>query len=318
MPRRPSLLTRLATALAPCLLAACAGAGAQVRPPEAALAPQLTETASAVAPVQVEPPPAIRGGGGRAARRAGRAGRARHAPGADLLRAGGAAGADARGGAPLPPVRHHGVAVRHRAGGLRGAAPVAGGAPRHRDLDLGSPALPRRLAGAAGARRGDHHRRRAHQRVPARLFPSWSDTACPSRWPSTPRPSRGGRHEAVTWGDVRAMLASGLCEIESHSHIHGHMDRLTVETNRREAEVSRSILEARTGVRPEAFRLPLRRQRPPRPGASSRRPATARPSPPGGARSPRRRRASRCRGSGVGRDTTMAAFARLFAAPQGA
>jgi peptidoglycan/xylan/chitin deacetylase (PgdA/CDA1 family) len=67
----------------------------------------------------------------------------------------------------------------------------------------------------------------------------------------------GGRPEAVKWPEVREMLASGLCEIESHSHIHGHMDRLTIETNRREAEVSREILAARTGVRPEAFVFPF-------------------------------------------------------------
>src|SRR5262249_19134884 len=36
-----------------------------------------------------------------------------------------------------------------------------------------------------------------------------------------------------------------------------HMDRLTDETNKREVELSRSILEARTGVRPEAFVYPF-------------------------------------------------------------
>ncbi|APR75428.1 polysaccharide deacetylase [Minicystis rosea] len=67
----------------------------------------------------------------------------------------------------------------------------------------------------------------------------------------------GHRPEAVTWDAVREMLSSGLCEIASHSHIHGHMDRLTDARNQSEAMLSRSILEARTGVRPEAFVYPF-------------------------------------------------------------
>jgi peptidoglycan/xylan/chitin deacetylase (PgdA/CDA1 family) len=65
------------------------------------------------------------------------------------------------------------------------------------------------------------------------------------------------RAEALTWEQVREMVASGLCELASHSHIHGHMDRLTKERNQQEAELSRSILEARTGVRPEVFVFPF-------------------------------------------------------------
>lgn len=67
----------------------------------------------------------------------------------------------------------------------------------------------------------------------------------------------GRRPEAVTWANVNEMLASGLCEIASHSHIHGHMDRLTEASNRREVSLSRDILEARTGVRPEVFVFPF-------------------------------------------------------------
>jgi peptidoglycan/xylan/chitin deacetylase (PgdA/CDA1 family) len=67
----------------------------------------------------------------------------------------------------------------------------------------------------------------------------------------------GRRPEAVTWKNVKEMVASGLCELASHSHIHGHMDRLTEEMNRREVSLSRSILEARTGVRPETFVFPF-------------------------------------------------------------
>jgi peptidoglycan/xylan/chitin deacetylase (PgdA/CDA1 family) len=67
----------------------------------------------------------------------------------------------------------------------------------------------------------------------------------------------GHRPEAMTWDVVREMLSSGLCEIASHSHIHGHMDRLTDERNQSEATLSRSIIESRTGVRPEAFVFPF-------------------------------------------------------------
>jgi peptidoglycan/xylan/chitin deacetylase (PgdA/CDA1 family) len=67
----------------------------------------------------------------------------------------------------------------------------------------------------------------------------------------------GGRPEAVTWDEVREMMASGLCEIVSHSHIHGHMERLTDAKNLFEAETSREILEARTGVLPQAFVFPF-------------------------------------------------------------
>lgn len=67
----------------------------------------------------------------------------------------------------------------------------------------------------------------------------------------------GHRPEAVTWDNVKQMLASGLCEIASHSHIHGHMDRLTEASNRRELTLSRSIIEERTGVRAETFVFPF-------------------------------------------------------------
>lgn len=67
----------------------------------------------------------------------------------------------------------------------------------------------------------------------------------------------GHRPEAVTWNEVREMLSSGLCEIASHSHIHGHMDRLTDDTNRREVTLSRAIIEERTGVHAETFVFPF-------------------------------------------------------------
>lgn len=70
------------------------------------------------------------------------------------------------------------------------------------------------------------------------------------------------RREAMTWDAVRELVASGLCEIASHSHIHGHMDRLTDARNRSEAELSRTVIEARTGVRPEAFVYPFGGQDP--------------------------------------------------------
>jgi peptidoglycan/xylan/chitin deacetylase (PgdA/CDA1 family) len=67
----------------------------------------------------------------------------------------------------------------------------------------------------------------------------------------------GHRPEAVTWDNVNEMRASGLCEIASHSHIHGHMERLTEASNRREVTLSREIIEQRTGVRAETFVFPF-------------------------------------------------------------
>lgn len=67
----------------------------------------------------------------------------------------------------------------------------------------------------------------------------------------------GHRPEAVTWDNVNEMRASGLCEIASHSHIHGHMERLTLASNRREVTLSREIIEQRTGVRAETFVFPF-------------------------------------------------------------
>jgi peptidoglycan/xylan/chitin deacetylase (PgdA/CDA1 family) len=67
----------------------------------------------------------------------------------------------------------------------------------------------------------------------------------------------GHRPEAVTWDNVNEMLASGLCELASHSHIHGHMERLTEASNRRDATLSRAIIEQRTGVRAETFVFPF-------------------------------------------------------------
>lgn len=121
----------------------------------------------------------------------------------------------------------------------------------------------------------------------------------------------GHRPEAVTWDTVRGMLASGLCEIASHSHIHGHMDRLTDARNRSEATLSRSILEARTGVRPEAFVFPF--------GASSDR--VRRTIEEAGYRAAFGVSGGSARAAsprfqvprvGVTRSTSLAAFARLF------
>jgi peptidoglycan/xylan/chitin deacetylase (PgdA/CDA1 family) len=63
--------------------------------------------------------------------------------------------------------------------------------------------------------------------------------------------------DVLTWEMIREMAASGLCDLASHSHLHRRMDRLDDEANRREAEVSRAIIEERTGLRPDAFVFPL-------------------------------------------------------------
>lgn len=67
----------------------------------------------------------------------------------------------------------------------------------------------------------------------------------------------GRRPEAVTWDEVRDMMASGLCDLASHSHTHGHLARFTEASSRKEVTLSRAILEQRTGVRPETFVFPF-------------------------------------------------------------
>jgi peptidoglycan/xylan/chitin deacetylase (PgdA/CDA1 family) len=62
---------------------------------------------------------------------------------------------------------------------------------------------------------------------------------------------------AMTWDDVREVLKSGLCEIASHSHIHGFMARMTDASNRKELSLSREIIEERTGVHATAFVFPF-------------------------------------------------------------
>jgi peptidoglycan/xylan/chitin deacetylase (PgdA/CDA1 family) len=153
-----------------------------------------------------------------------------------------------------------------------------------------------------------------HVSVYARAYPILKKYGVPFTLALNTEAIERGRPEAVRWDDVRDMVSSGLCEIASHSHIHGHMERLTDAMNRREVEESRSILEARTGVRPEAFVYPFG-------GNDARvrqiveeagyRAAFAVGGVVTSAGSPR----FRIPRVGVGRSTTLAAFARLFGEP---
>jgi peptidoglycan/xylan/chitin deacetylase (PgdA/CDA1 family) len=153
-----------------------------------------------------------------------------------------------------------------------------------------------------------------HVSVYARAYPILGKYGVPFTLALNTEAIEGGRPEAVRWDDVRDMVSSGLCEIASHSHIHGHMERLTDAMNRREVELSRTILEARTGVRPEAFVFPFG-------GNDARvrrivedagyRAAFAVGGVVASAGSPR----FQIPRVGVGRATTLAAFARLFGEP---
>lgn len=150
-----------------------------------------------------------------------------------------------------------------------------------------------------------------HVSVRARAFPVLQRLGVRFTLALNTEAIEGHRPEAVTWDAVREMLASGLCEIASHSHIHGHMDRLTEATNKREVELSRSILEARTGVRPEAFVYPFGGQNDQVRKAVADAGYRAGFGVGGGAAratSPR----FRVPRVGVTRSTTLAAFARIF------
>jgi peptidoglycan/xylan/chitin deacetylase (PgdA/CDA1 family) len=96
-----------------------------------------------------------------------------------------------------------------------------------------------------------------HVSVRSRAFPVLARLGLPFTIALNTAALEEHRREAMTWDAVREMLASGLCEIASHSHIHGHMERLTDARNRSEAELSRTVIEARTGVHPEAFVYPF-------------------------------------------------------------
>lgn len=61
----------------------------------------------------------------------------------------------------------------------------------------------------------------------------------------------------LQWTEVREMIDSGLCEVASHSHVHGYMDKMTDEQNQRELDLSRQLIEQKAGVRPRAFVYPF-------------------------------------------------------------
>jgi peptidoglycan/xylan/chitin deacetylase (PgdA/CDA1 family) len=65
------------------------------------------------------------------------------------------------------------------------------------------------------------------------------------------------RRGALSWDQIREMVASGLCEVASHSVTHRAMTSLPDEVALRELSQSRSILEQALGQRPDAFFYPL-------------------------------------------------------------
>lgn len=96
-----------------------------------------------------------------------------------------------------------------------------------------------------------------HQSAYSRAYPVLKRHGYPFTLALTTQAIEAGYPNVVSWNAVREMLSSGLCELASHSHIHGHMDRLTEQRNQTEVSLSRSIIEERTGVRPESFVFPF-------------------------------------------------------------
>lgn len=96
-----------------------------------------------------------------------------------------------------------------------------------------------------------------HRSVRRVAFPILRRYAAPFTLALNTAAIEGRRPEAVTWDEVRDMMASGLCDLASHSHTHGHLARFTEASSRKEVTLSRAILEQRTGVRPETFVFPF-------------------------------------------------------------
>jgi len=61
----------------------------------------------------------------------------------------------------------------------------------------------------------------------------------------------------MTWDEVREMVASGLCEVASHGHMHRRLPSLSGRLAREEIDLSRDLITARIGKAPVAFLYPL-------------------------------------------------------------
>ncbi len=88
-------------------------------------------------------------------------------------------------------------------------------------------------------------------------FPALSKRSLPFTLAINTAPVEISHEDTVTWSDLKLMLDSGLCEIASHSHKHGHMANLTDVENNRELNRSKELLEKHLGVTPRAFVYPF-------------------------------------------------------------
>lgn len=61
----------------------------------------------------------------------------------------------------------------------------------------------------------------------------------------------------MTWDQVREMVASGLCEVASHGHMHRRLTVLSGRLRAEELETSRDIIRARLGTAPSVYFYPL-------------------------------------------------------------
>ncbi len=67
----------------------------------------------------------------------------------------------------------------------------------------------------------------------------------------------------MTWDQVREMVASGLCEIASHGHMHRRLVGLEGKRRWEELELSRDLIRERVGEPPVAYFYPLGAYDPP-------------------------------------------------------
>ncbi len=61
----------------------------------------------------------------------------------------------------------------------------------------------------------------------------------------------------MTWDHAREMVASGLCEVVSHGHMHRRLVALTGKRQWEELELSRDLITERIGTAPVAYYYPL-------------------------------------------------------------
>ena len=70
-------------------------------------------------------------------------------------------------------------------------------------------------------------------------------------------PRANPRQPKLTWPRVRAMMATGLCEVASHGHTHSALARMGKNLRRDELGLSRELIGARTGLAPSSFVYPM-------------------------------------------------------------